>query len=186
MYGDETKALQMLNWMLKLISELSPLCSECLTACTHSLNPQVLRKIGPNYAACLLSELQQKQLQQTEDVDLPTTTEVPDESIEEPHLQPWTLKQNLLITPSLDLSQSMSTTHMHTHSIHSITFQKPSSELRAPILVAPPIEYKIVKLNCIVFFFFFFSCDQILIYIVIYSSKIIYKLIIKWNFKNTN
>ena len=60
MYQDEEQAQQMLLWMLKLIRQLSPLCSECLTACTHSLNPAVLKKIGPNYAQCLMMEEKQK------------------------------------------------------------------------------------------------------------------------------
>ncbi|KAH9420297.1 Nuclear receptor sub 3, group C, member 2 [Dermatophagoides pteronyssinus] len=60
MYQDEELAQQMLLWMLKLIRQLSPLCSECLTACTHSLNPAVLKKIGPNYAQCLMMEEKQK------------------------------------------------------------------------------------------------------------------------------
>ena len=56
----------MLHWMLKLICDLSPLCSECLTACTHSLNPQVLKEIGPSYAACLMLEMKQKKLEEEE------------------------------------------------------------------------------------------------------------------------
>lgn len=60
MYQDDEQAQQMLLWMLKLIRQLSPLCSECLTACTHSLNPAVLKKIGPNYAQCLMMEEKQK------------------------------------------------------------------------------------------------------------------------------
>ncbi|KAH9517546.1 mineralocorticoid receptor [Dermatophagoides farinae] len=63
MYQDEEQAQQMLLWMLKLIRQLSPLCSECLTACTHSLNPAVLKKIGPNYAQCLMME--EKQLKKS-------------------------------------------------------------------------------------------------------------------------
>ncbi|KAI2798515.1 hypothetical protein BLOT_012797 [Blomia tropicalis] len=59
-YGDESIALQYLHWMLKLIDELKPLCSDCFTACTHSLEPKILREIGPNYAACLMREMKQK------------------------------------------------------------------------------------------------------------------------------
>lgn len=46
--------------MLQLIEDLEPLSSDCLTACTHSLNPRILERIGPNYAACLQLEIQQK------------------------------------------------------------------------------------------------------------------------------
>lgn len=60
MYQNVDKARQMLLWMLKLIRKLTPICSECLTACTHSLNPAVLKKIGPNYAQCLMMEEKQK------------------------------------------------------------------------------------------------------------------------------
>ncbi|KAF7487690.1 Mineralocorticoid receptor [Sarcoptes scabiei] len=73
MYDNEEKALQMLLWMLKLIRQLSPLCSDCLTACTHSLNPAVLQKIGPNYAECLMME--QKQLHKNSTKSLTNTTE---------------------------------------------------------------------------------------------------------------
>lgn len=64
MYQNVDKAQQMLLWMLKLIRKLTPICSECLTACTHSLNPAVLKKIGPNYAQCLMMEEKQKKNKQ--------------------------------------------------------------------------------------------------------------------------
>lgn len=61
LYQDKQKSQQMLDWTLRKIKdELASLCSECLTACTHSLNPQLLEKIGPNYAACLHLEQQEK------------------------------------------------------------------------------------------------------------------------------
>lgn len=61
-YKDEQEVRQRLHLTLKLVDDqLTPLCSECLTACTHSLNPQLLQKIGPNYAACLVSENEQKE-----------------------------------------------------------------------------------------------------------------------------
>lgn len=66
LYQDKQMALQMLHWMLKLICDLSPLCSDCLTACTHSLNPQVLKEIGPSYAACLMHEMKQKKRDEEE------------------------------------------------------------------------------------------------------------------------
>lgn len=57
LYQDEQKSLQMVDWIMRQITdELASLCRECLTACTHSLNLQLLEKIGPSYAACLMLE----------------------------------------------------------------------------------------------------------------------------------